>query len=90
MPRITWHVLAYDGPTPSEYTDFRYRGSPEVLAVPGDTVRVQTPDGVLEGEPHAELFDSQTSFWLMTSAAVFFVGHERVEELVDDDWELLD
>jgi hypothetical protein len=60
--RITWQVVAYDGPTPSDDTDYRYRGGPDVIAVPGDVIRVQTPDGVLEGEPCGEMFDTDTGF----------------------------
>jgi hypothetical protein len=85
--RITWRVVQYDGPTPSEDTDYRYRGGPDVIAVPGDTLHVQTPDGVLEGEPCGELFAWQSAFWFLTSEGLFSVDHDRVEALVDDDWE---
>jgi hypothetical protein len=85
--RITWRVVRHDGPTPGEDTGYRYRGGPDVIAVPGDLVRVRTADGVLEGEPHAELFVSTTAFLLLTSEGMFYVDPARVEELVDDDWE---
>ena len=45
--RTTVSVVAHQAPSPEEDPHFRGLG---VLAVPGDTVCVGTPDGVLTGE----------------------------------------
>jgi hypothetical protein len=43
---ISWRVVHFDGLSPDE--DPYYRG-PGVMAVPGDIVRVSTPDGDFDG-----------------------------------------
>jgi hypothetical protein len=76
---VSWAVVRYDDPPPSQ--DPWFRGGPQLLAVPGDTLRVSTPDGVLEGEPHREVFASTTAFLLLTGDHLFYVDHEHVEDL---------
>jgi hypothetical protein len=86
QPHVSWSVVRYCEPLPSD--DPWFRGGPHVLAVPGDTLLVVTPDGVLKGEPaDGELLTSAFAFLLLTGEALFHVDRERVEELLLDDLE---
>jgi hypothetical protein len=76
MPaRLTWQVVRYAGPTPDEDPDYRGRG---VIAVPGDVIRVSTPDGDLEGEPVDPLLYGASHFWLMADDGLFSVSRSAI------------
>lgn len=74
--RVSWRVLRYDSPAPDQDPD--YRGA-DVLAVPGDTLVISTPDGSLMGEPVGELFFEANAFLMIAGGGdVYAVSAEKV------------
>jgi hypothetical protein len=82
--RITWRVVRYDDPSPAQNPS--YRGGPDVLAVPGDTIRVFTPDGAIDGEPFDVLLSDNRAFWLLAAGGEMYrVSHRTLARLEVDE-----